>query len=265
LSAADAKRRLNAVSNKEKTMRQNMKKGFTLIELLVVISIIAIIAAILFPVFARARENARRASCQSNLKQIGLGVMQYVQDYDDCYPFKTWVNDTEPYLKSTEILNDPSGNRNNAGAFLKKYPIVSNVGYSMNLGKGDTPNGPASRYPGDVFSGWPTPAWTVRKMSSVAVPATTVWFSDSAGGANHGYWGPYAYHPTRDPESCGGGSPLSVPYPFWGTHCQGGSAMFPAYHLDTMNVLYCDGHVKSMKLQQLFPNNSVAALTIADD
>jgi prepilin-type N-terminal cleavage/methylation domain-containing protein/prepilin-type processing-associated H-X9-DG protein len=61
-------------------------RGFTLIELLVVIAIIAILAAILFPVFARARENARRASCQSNLKQIGLGIMQYTQDYDEKYP-----------------------------------------------------------------------------------------------------------------------------------------------------------------------------------
>src|SRR5471032_187855 len=61
-------------------------KGFTLIELLVVIAIIAILAAILFPVFARARENARRASCQSNLKQIGLGFQQYSQDYDERFP-----------------------------------------------------------------------------------------------------------------------------------------------------------------------------------
>ena len=65
---------------------QGQPKGFTLIELLVVIAIISILAAILFPVFARARENARRASCMSNMKQIGLGIMQYTQDNDECYP-----------------------------------------------------------------------------------------------------------------------------------------------------------------------------------
>ncbi|RYG66851.1 DUF1559 domain-containing protein, partial [bacterium] len=62
------------------------RQAFTLIELLVVIAIIAILAAILFPVFGRARENARRSSCQSNLKQIGLGIIQYVQDYDEKFP-----------------------------------------------------------------------------------------------------------------------------------------------------------------------------------
>ena len=65
---------------------RSRSKGFTLIELLVVIAIIAILAAILFPVFARARERARQASCQSNLKQMALGVLMYMQDYDQCYP-----------------------------------------------------------------------------------------------------------------------------------------------------------------------------------
>ena len=81
-------------------------KGFTLVVLLVVISIIAIIAAILFPVFARARENARRASCLNNLKQFGLAAMQYVQDYDGWYP-REFVPTTEPSPTGrTNIVNN---------------------------------------------------------------------------------------------------------------------------------------------------------------
>ena len=69
-----------------------LAKGFTLIELLVVIAIIALLAAILFPVFARARENARKSSCSNNLKQIGVAVMQYVQDYDETFPHQHWFS-----------------------------------------------------------------------------------------------------------------------------------------------------------------------------
>src|SRR5690242_3494722 len=72
--------------------RKRVVQGFTLIELLVVIAIIALLAAILFPVFGRARENARRSSCQSNLKQMALGCIQYAQDYDEKLPLPTWVD-----------------------------------------------------------------------------------------------------------------------------------------------------------------------------
>ncbi|MES2463032.1 MAG: DUF1559 domain-containing protein [Armatimonadota bacterium] len=100
------------------------RAAFTLIELLVVIAIIAILAAILFPVFAQAREKARQTSCGSNLKQIGLGVMQYSQDYDEVYPLTRngtatigtggttwglWKINIYPYLKSVNIYACPSG------------------------------------------------------------------------------------------------------------------------------------------------------------
>src|SRR2546425_2173714 len=80
------------------------RRAFTLIELLVAIAIIAILAAILFPVFAQARESARTASCLSNVKQLGLAVMQYVQDYDERYPTPMYP------LKA----NDPSYNKRDA-------------------------------------------------------------------------------------------------------------------------------------------------------
>ncbi|MCX7598892.1 MAG: DUF1559 domain-containing protein [Armatimonadetes bacterium] len=100
-----------------------MKRGFTLIELLVVIAIIAILAAILFPVFARAREKARQASCQSNLKQLALGYQMYAQDYDEkfpaiitaCwggYPIQAKIPNylrLEPYVKNWQLWACPSG------------------------------------------------------------------------------------------------------------------------------------------------------------
>lgn len=91
--------------------------AFTLIELLIVIAIIAILAAILFPVFARARENGRRASCSSNEKQLVLAGLQYAQDHDErlfgaylgpASKQVTWMNRLQPYLKNTQIFKCPS-------------------------------------------------------------------------------------------------------------------------------------------------------------
>jgi len=105
------------------------QRGFTLIELLVVIAIIAILAAILFPVFAQARAKARQASCTSNVKQLSLGFMMYVQDYDENFPYwnwgnsnglsgtvtrnhfeSFWINAIYPYVKNGGVYACPSSN-----------------------------------------------------------------------------------------------------------------------------------------------------------
>ena len=141
--------------------RQGRFSAFTLIELLVVIAIIAILAAILFPVFARARENARRSSCLSNMKQIGLGVFQYIQDYDENYPLAVtgagynsgndigWSDSIQPYLKSVQIYQCPSepnpgssnpNTRASSGASYTDY--YYNCALSWNGGTGTaSPNG----------------------------------------------------------------------------------------------------------------------------
>ena len=142
--------------------RKQCRKGFTLIELLVVIAIIAILASILFPAFARARENARRASCQSNMKQLGLGMLQYAQDYDEklptggaaangnstCSAFANsvygagWGGQIFPYVKSVQVYVCPSDTyRPTSAQFNLGYTTVS---YAYNGHIGGTQGGAAT-------------------------------------------------------------------------------------------------------------------------
>lgn len=124
------------------------KRGFTLIELLVVIAIIAILAAILFPVFAKAREKARQSSCQSNMKQIALGVSMYSQDYDETMPSVQEGMQTanavqypysipgllDPYVKNTKIYECPSASAYDSNPIRSSYFIngaVAQWGYAV--------------------------------------------------------------------------------------------------------------------------------------
>src|SRR6476620_3283452 len=110
-----------------RSSQRSLTRGFTLIELLVVIAVIALLAALLFPAFSRARESARRSSCQSNLRQIGLGLLSYTQDYDELFvadwfgpdttatePAGTpggrykWMDAIYPYVQSEQVFSCPS-------------------------------------------------------------------------------------------------------------------------------------------------------------
>src|SRR5687767_12703837 len=104
--------------------RRTGKRGFTLIELLVVIAIIAILAAILFPVFAQAREKARQASCLSNMKQIGTATMMYVQDYDETFPGHDWPN---AGAGGMHTLPDGRIFQSHVGWAVVFYPYIKNL------------------------------------------------------------------------------------------------------------------------------------------
>jgi len=175
------------------------QKGFTLIELLVVIAIIAILAAILFPVFGRARENARRSSCQSNLKQIGLGLIQYSQDYDETMmaafygsaggntPSNNtsnykWQDATYPYVKSEQIFTCPSDSVSTR--YIYHRNLVGSAtstafgSYGISIAYADS--GDAQTPPTSVYASTPL----VIKLSQIAAPATTVWVADTEQGTS---------------------------------------------------------------------------------
>jgi len=146
--------------------------AFTLIELLVVIAIIAILAALIFPVFSRAREKARQASCASNLKQLGLAMQMYADDYDGFYtrgqfwPWDsshTWIHTTRPYVGNDEVFHCPSADPN-------RFSYGYNIAY---WGAGDYLDGMHG-----INDAWPV------NEAAVPEPAETIWVVDF-----EKYWG----------------------------------------------------------------------------
>ncbi len=144
------------------------EKGFTLIELLVVIAIIAILAAILFPVFAKAREKARQISCASNEKQLGLAFLQYAQDYDEMLPVGTddspaapwgasWAGRINAYVKSPAMYHCPDDSTAPTGS------AVTSVALSYNYNRSIPFNNPGAGFPGPggALAGLNSPSKTV--------------------------------------------------------------------------------------------------------
>jgi prepilin-type N-terminal cleavage/methylation domain-containing protein/prepilin-type processing-associated H-X9-DG protein len=216
------------------------RRAFTLIELLVVIAIIAILAAILFPVFAQARESARKAQCQSNLKQIGTAVVMYTQDYDEITPhgapdynssaqkpeipgspcrtcrWLLWGHIIQPYVKNVGIMTCPS----------------SNYRYPGNGSCGSCPTtNPAWYHP---FGGYGGNWWGFnRSLATFEKPAETVLVVDDGGPA-----GVIEGYPV---------DPNHYYLAWWGNAFGNNSTTVNPRHHATANVLFWDGHVKAMK------------------
>lgn len=231
------------------------KAGFTLIELLVVIAIIALLAAILFPVFARARENARRSSCQSNLKQVGIAMVQYTQDYDETLPCALygglngtrWWQVANPYLKSTQVLLCPSDTKTPADGV--SYAIN---GMSEQKGNPTPPAGIFSDEDIVPYANAANPNYNYNvKLSEVQNGAGTVWVMDKttwsqtyatgrASEISSDATGSMVFPTTNDPGDPQGSWAL-------GEGPAHGAAVFNR-HLETCNFLYVDGHVKAGKI-----------------
>ena len=229
-------------------MKRYHSPGFTLIELLVVIAIIAILAAILFPVFSRAREKARSASCQSNTKSLATAMVMYMQDHDERLPMGSrttsigairWGEQIQSYIKNHQLFVCPSANR-----------LVFNP-----------PSGPTGGY------GYNSCFLNNLPQSSIVQSAETVMLGDSCGVTNSN---PFRIRPdqatvwgTCNPANVGNNgwgvapAPITRPCPMVNLAASTCSSSNPdcsrlAYrHNDLANIAFVDGHAKLMRYADL--------------
>jgi prepilin-type N-terminal cleavage/methylation domain-containing protein/prepilin-type processing-associated H-X9-DG protein len=228
--------------------------GFTLIELLTVIAIIAVLSAILFPVFARARENARRVSCMSNMHQLGMGMLQYAQDYDERYYGGTrastpsvlvpymggigWAGAVYPYIKSSQVYQCPDDTND------KVNGVNVPVSYALNHYAADTTLA-EHQYPsfGILFSEISGTTIDVQDPMETGSPTYSamddghvLWWADSGGNIACCTTGAAIYH-TR-------GAGVMSPDGRYDDSAEPGPQPTQPRHFDGANYAFMDGHVK---------------------
>ena len=257
-----------------RSLRAGTARAFTLIELLVVVAIISLLAAILFPVFSRARENARRTTCASNEKQMGLGFVQYAQDYDETFPTsfsddptaiaklqESWDLLISPYLGQKVQLNSGAGlgqilqcpDDNNIriyGNSARSYSVVWGVYVSYAVGAQDgsfagpyVASGPASNY--QYYS-------RGRRLSEFPAVATTLMLTEN---------------PANDQNTAdfnnnnmeGKAQQASVGSPNLQASLMNNDVVGNPYHEGGWNYLFVDGHVKWE-----LPQNTIGTGTMAN-
>lgn len=254
--------------------RPGTSRGFTLIELLVVIAIIAILAAILFPVFAKAREKARQTTCLSNEKQLGLGILQYVQDSDETFPCGAVSTD------ATGAPAPGSGYGGGAGWGGQIYTYVKSVGvYSCPDDKGSG-KGPVVSYgmnenltSGATKDGNNTPQGGGLTIAACSSPVKTLLLGETTGFGD--YTSPSVAGEKTSPAITGlsysGGGTNSAGLNFSGTAGSdyaigkkiGARSLpnNPGRHTDGSNVLLADGHSKYMRGENISPGYNAVSPT----
>ncbi len=226
-----------------------MRRAFTLIELLVVIAIIAILAAILFPVFAQAKEAAKKTTDLSNCRQLGVAIMMYANDFDDYFPLtnfpapeNTWTNHVQPYIKNRAIYRSPADNSSNwpPASLLATDPTFLTyrmTSYFLN-----------AYMSGAQFGG------KYATITSIAGPASTIYLAPSPDNVVRDHFAPFFW-----------GDPPEIPDAFmqnmtWDSAKQETKALKIRAFTGGANYTYVDGHAKFGRWNQVWWRNIPAGV-----